>query len=379
MAKSQLMEKIRKILSPILFPISLIYGLVVYFRNRLYDYSVYKSTSFKIPIISVGNITVGGTGKTPHIEYLVEILQKDFKVATLSRGYKRTSKGFILATTQSSSSEIGDEPRQIKQKFPEVFVAVDSDRVNGINKLLELCPDIDVVLLDDAYQHRKVKVNQSILLIDYSRPISKDHILPFGNLREQSSEMSRANTIIITKTPSGLKPIDRRILLNEIKSYPYQDVYFTSFHYGDLMPVFNIEKKTISIHDIKNYSILLVTGIANPKPLLDYLSENVSKNIETIQFSDHYQFTDSDIEFIEKKFHELKSINKVIITTEKDAMRLQIFSNIANNLKENWFYLPIKVIFQNDQAEYFNQQINEYVRKNKTHSFLYPKQSRIYS
>ncbi|HAN19904.1 MAG: tetraacyldisaccharide 4'-kinase [Bacteroidetes bacterium GWC2_33_15] len=373
------MHKLRIYLSPVLFPVSLIYALVVYIRNRLYDYHVIKSTEFKIPLISVGNITVGGTGKTPHIEYLIEVLQKDFKIATLSRGYKRTSKGFILATSRSTANDIGDEPRQIKQKFPDVIVAVDSNRVNGINKLLEIYPDIDVVLLDDAYQHRKVKATLSILLIDYSNPICKDHILPFGNLREQSSEMCRANMIIITKSPAGLKPIDRRILLNDLKPYPYQDVFFTTFDYGDLNPVFSTEKKNISLRDVRNYSIVLVTGIANPKPLFNYLYENVSKNIDLLQYEDHYPFSANDIKTIEKKFLELNSINKVIITTEKDAMRLQIFSNIANNLKENWFYLPVKVVFQNDHKEHFNHQINEYVRKNKTHGFLYPKQSKIYS
>ena len=210
-------NKTRNILSPILFPLSLLYGFIIYIRNRLYDFKLLKSNSFNIPLISVGNITVGGTGKTPHIEYLVDFLKSEFNVATLSRGYKRKTKGFILSTLESTDQEIGDEPRQIKQKFPDINVAVDADRTNGINQLIDLNKDLDMILLDDAYQHRKVNANLSILLIDYSRPIDKDYILPFGDLREQAFEKKRANIIIITKSPKDLKPINRRIFF-KIKS-----------------------------------------------------------------------------------------------------------------------------------------------------------------
>lgn len=366
------MDTLRKFLSPILFPVSLIYGFVVYIRNMLYDNQIlFKSAVFKIPVIVIGNITVGGTGKTPHTEYLVEILKNHFKVAVLSRGYKRKTNGFLIATTESTSTEIGDEPLQIKKKFPEIIVAVDGNRVRGIGNLLEKFPDIDLVLLDDAYQHRRVKANLNILLIDYSKPICRDFILPYGNLREQASEKRRANIILITKTPETLKPIDRRIISTELGAFPYQDVYFTTFSYGNLTPVFsrvNIDKSAL---DLKGFQILLVTGIANPKPFIGYLNTLVGDNIQLMPFPDHHQFTNSDIEQIEKNFNLLNSSKKVIITTEKDAMRLQIFSNIADNLKENWFYIPIKVVFQNDQADNFNKQIIEYVRKDKTHSILY--------
>jgi len=374
------METLRKFLSPILFPISLIYGLIVYIRNRFYDNQIiFKTNEFKIPIIAIGNITVGGTGKTPHTEYLIDLLKEQFNVATLSRGYKRKSKGFVLATTNSTTFEIGDEPRQIKQKFPETMVAVDRNRADGINKLLTENPNLDVILLDDAFQHRQVKANLSILLIDYSKPISRDYLLPFGNLREQASEMRRANIIIITKTPITLKPIDRRIISTELKAFPYQDVYFSTFNYGNLAPVFNKEQKAISIKELKDFQVLLVTGIANPKPLLDYLISQNIEQVKTTEFPDHHQYSQSDIIAIENKFNELDTPKKIIITTEKDAMRLQIFINIADNLKEKWFYLPIKVVFQNEQTDRFNKQIIEYVRKNKTHSFLYPKQSKLYT
>jgi len=367
------MEMLRKILFPVLFPISLIYGFIVYFRNRLYDNQIIlKSAVFKIPLISIGNITVGGTGKTPHTEYLIDVLKSEFNVAVLSRGYKRKSKGFVLATAKSTVDEIGDEPRQVKQKHSDIIVAVDGNRTRGINTLLQKYPDLDVVLLDDAFQHRKVKANMSILLIDYSKPICKDFMLPFGNLREQESEKRRANIIIITKTPIELKPIDRRIIYSDLKAYPYQNVYFTTFNYGNLFPVFENIGKEKQLSEIQDYSVLLVTGIANPEPLINYLTNEIGKNIQLIQFPDHHQFNNYDFEQIEKKFNLLNATKKVIITTEKDAMRLQIFSNIAEDLKKRWYYIPIKVVFQNNDTEEFNKKIIEYVRKNKTHSFLYP-------
>ena len=366
------MQKIRKILSPILFPISLLYGLIVFIRNRFYDYKIFKSLQFNIPLISVGNITVGGTGKTPHIEYLVDLLKSEFKIATLSRGYKRKTRGFILSTQESTDREIGDEPRQIKQKFPEIDVAVDADRANGINQLTKNNNDLDVILLDDAYQHRKVSANLSILLIDYSRPIDKDFILPFGDLREQAFEKKRANIIIITKSPKDLKPIERRIIFNELKPYPFQHVFFTTFDYGNMKSVINFSENSKSNDNFKDYDVLLVTGIANPKPLKEHVAENISKKIKDLEYSDHYDFKESDIKKIEQEFNSIDSVKKIIITTEKDAMRLQKFSNIANNLKDSFFYIPIQVKFLNNRTDNFNQQIIEYVRKNKTHSFLYP-------
>lgn len=365
-------RKIRNILSPILFPLSLIYGLIVYIRNRLYDYKIFKSTHFNFPVISVGNITVGGTGKTPHIEYLVELLKSEFKIATLSRGYKRETTGFIVSTPESTATEIGDEPCQIKQKFPEVTVAVDADRTNGINKLKEQNKDLDVVLLDDAYQHRKVNSGLNILLIDYSRPIDKDFMLPFGNLREQAFEKRRANIILITKSPNDLKPIDRRIMFNKLESFPFQHVFFTTFKYGEILPVFKQSKNNSENKDFKDYTVLLITGIANPKPFKEHIKENISKNIVELEYSDHYNFKESDFKKIKQKFDNINSDKKIIITTEKDAMRLQKFSNIADDLLDSFFYIPIRVKFLNNRTDNFNQQIIDYVRKNKNHSFLYP-------
>ncbi len=359
----------RKLLSPVLLPLSLIYGFIIYIRNRLYDYGFFKSTQFNIPVLSIGNITVGGTGKTPHVEYLADLLKSEFKVATLSRGYKRKTKGFILADNQSTAKEIGDEPRQIKQKFPDIEVAVDTKRVRGIQMLLQKNKELDVILLDDAFQHRQVQTNLSILLVDYARPIDKDFMLPLGNLREQAFEKKRASIIIITKAPQNIKPIERRIIFNELRPYPFQDVYFTTFDYGNLTPVFNNTSSKIS--DVEPH-VLIVTGIANPKLLENHIKENISKKISKIQFPDHYDFKNSDLKIIEQKFNTIGSSNKIIITTEKDAMRLHKFTNIADNLKNSFFYIPINVRFLNNKTDNFNQQIIDYVRNNKKHSFLYP-------
>ncbi|MGC9374625.1 MAG: tetraacyldisaccharide 4'-kinase [Bacteroidales bacterium] len=361
----------RKILSPILFPLSLLYGLIIYIRNRFYDYGIFKSTSFNIPIISIGNITVGGTGKTPHVEYLADLLKSEFKVATLSRGYKRKTKGFILADSQSTAKDIGDEPRQMKQKFSDIEVAVDSKRVRGIRKLMDTKKDLDVILLDDAFQHRQVQTNLSILLVDYNHPIDKDFMLPLGNLREQAFEKKRASIIIITKAPKDIKPIERRVLFNELHAYPFQDVYFTTFDYGNLTPVFK-DVDVSKTYD-KKTAVLMVTGIANPFPLEQHIKETLSDQIEKIKFPDHHHFKNSDIRKIEQKYNSIQSSNKIIITSEKDAMRLHKFTNIADYLKKSFFYIPIKVRFLNNKTDNFNQQIIDYVRNNKKHSFLYPR------
>jgi len=357
------MRLFRIMLSPILLPISLLYGLVVFIRNRFYDYGLKHSSKFDIPIICVGNITVGGTGKTPHVEYLINLLKSDFSIASLSRGYKRKTEGFILSTSESTDHEIGDEPRQIKKKFPEIHVAVDADRTNGIKQLLLHNPNINAILLDDAFQHRKVKPGLSILLVDYSRPLHRDFILPFGNLREHAFEKKRADIIVITKAPTHLSEADQMIFLNKLNPCSNQKVFFSTFSYGNLVPVFNHDN-VIAVSDLGNPSILMISGIANPKPLKKYITENISKNIQVLEYSDHYNFKESDFKDIEKKFKEIDSNSKIIITTEKDAMRLQKFSNIANNVKELFFYIPIKVDFLNNQADIFNQQIIEYVRKN---------------
>ena len=372
------MRKTRFLLSFILFPVSLIYGVVVFIRNKFYDYNIFSSHSFNIPVIAIGNITVGGTGKTPHVEYLAGLLKKEFGPAILSRGYKRKSRGFQWAEVNSTVDQIGDEPLQIKNKFPDLAVAVDRKRVKGINKLIDSLEDLDVVLLDDAYQHRKVQANLSILLIDYNRPINKDFLLPLGNLREQVFEKKRANIIIVTKAPPELQPIQRRVMLNHLKPYPYQKVFFTTLDYAAPEPVFKSKrdaqehKQEDTFQFDEHTNILLVTAIADPRPLKKYLEENVSKKIYSIKFADHRKFSSLDMEKIHKRYVKLEGKNKVVITTEKDAVRLRESMHINSDMKHAFYYIPIKVRFLNNRTDDFNKQIVEYVRKNKKHSFLYP-------
>ena len=227
-----------------LYPVSLLYGTGVWLRNKLFDWNILKERSFPLPVISVGNITVGGTGKTPHTEYLIRLLSKEYQVSVLSRGYKRKSKGFILSTTHSTVSEIGDEPYQMKQKYPHVHVAVDANRCNGIEQLCShnITPETDVILLDDAFQHRYVKPGMNILLVNYHRLICNDMLLPAGKLRENPNGKHRAKIVIVTKCPKNITPIDLRVLTKQMELFPYQYLFFTTFEYGKLYPYQVLEK-----------------------------------------------------------------------------------------------------------------------------------------
>jgi tetraacyldisaccharide 4'-kinase len=368
------MKTLPRFLKVLLLPFSLLYGLIVALRNMLFDLNILTSTEFKIPIISVGNITVGGTGKTPHIEYLITLLKDDYMLATLSRGYKRKTKGFILSDENSNASQIGDEPMQIKRKFPDILVSVDNKRVNGVKQLLKTKDgnNLSAILLDDAYQHRYIKPGLSILLIDYSRPITRDFMLPYGRLRESAEERSRANIIIVSKAPAKMTPIERRIIVKELKLLPYQKLYFTCLDYGNLQPVFINDGLNFEDQDWnkESFSILLVTGIANPKPLREYL-DSFSDTIEEYHFADHHDFTQKDIQTIEKRFNELKGENKIIITTEKDATRLLDMKIQQKNIRKHLFYVPLCIKFLNEDKSKFDNQILNYVKKNKRFSNLH--------
>lgn len=361
-----------RLLKIALFPFAMLYGLVVIIRNKLFDLKILKSTEFKVPVITVGNITVGGTGKTPHIEYLIRLLKNDFKIALLSRGYKRKTSDFRVADINSSFEEIGDEPLQVKKKFPEIMVAVDRNRVNGIQKIIDQQPDTDIVLLDDGYQHRWVTPGISILLVDYNRPIFSDSFLPLGELREPASEKRRANIIIITKFPDNISAIDKRLFLNKIDVQSHQKVYFTKFKYGELLPVFGTSESVKGTGNKEILaSVLLVTGIAQPGILIDEIQKQF--NIEnTIKFPDHYNFTQEDIEKINAEFEKIETENKIIITTEKDAVRLRSFENIVAN-PAAWFYIPVEIEFLPGDDENFKRYILHYVKNNHRNSILFKK------
>ena len=358
----------------LLYPFSLLYGVVVYMRNFLFDNQIIKSKEFDIPIISVGNITVGGTGKTPHVEHLIRILKDKCTVAVLSRGYKRKTRHFILAGEHSTFTEIGDEPCQIKQKFPDITVAVDRKRAHGIKELIKRNPETDVIILDDAFQHRYVKAGLSILLIDYNRPLSHDYLLPAGRLREQSFEKRRAHIILITKCPDRLKPIERRIIVKELNLYPFQHLFFTKIKDDEPKPVFQSQRKSLNRNDIKMMKpqILMIAGIAYPRSFKKFV-RNYSTKISEMIYPDHYEYKEKDINNIIASYHSMKGNEKIIFTTEKDAMRLQKFTGIDPEIKEKFYFIPISVSFLNEDTDNFNKQIINYVRDNKRDSILYKK------
>jgi len=350
-----------------LYPLSLIYGLITGIRNFMYNTGILKSVEFDIPVICVGNITVGGTGKTPHTEYLAKLLRQNFKVAILSRGYKRKTRDFRIISSSSTVSEIGDEPIQISLKFPDVLVAVDRNRVHGVNRILETYPDTEVIILDDGFQHRRITPGFSILLSDFERLIIKDHMLPYGSLRESKGNMRRADIILITKSPENISPIRRRLIVKEVDKAPYQNLYFTSLIYKSPRPVFESndkEESTIDISECGNCGIVLITGIANPLPFKEYLHNNFGEIIH-LKFPDHYSFNEKDLKSISVAYHELKSPVRYLLTTEKDAVRLREFTNIAEPIRSAFFYIPIGIHFLNDDEGEFNNLIVDYVRKNK--------------
>lgn len=363
-----------------LLPLSWIYGAGVTLRNQMFDLGLLKQRSFDIPVISVGNITVGGAGKTPHVEYLLRLLQQKVKVGVLSRGYKRKSKGYVLATEDSAMSEIGDEPYQMKHKFPQAYVAVDKSRCEGID-LMTSDPktnDVDVILLDDAFQHRYVKPGINILLVDYHRLIIYDKLLPAGRLREPLSGKNRADMVIVTKCPKDLKPMEFRVLTKAMNLYPYQQLYFTTIDYGAIYPVFG--PQGLSAQDnagqlppfdassLQGKNVLLLTGIASPQQMENDLKP-VCRSLTTMAFADHHAFTPKDAAAIGRAFDELES-PKIIITTEKDATRLLEADGLSDEVRQSIYALPITISFMLDQQEIFNQNIISYVRKNSRNSIL---------
>lgn len=358
----------------ILVPFSWLYGLVVWIRNSFYDHGMFKSTGFNMPVISVGNITVGGTGKTPHTEYLVRLLKEEFRLAVLSRGYLRKSQDFRIATNDSRVQDIGDESLQIKQKFSDVTVAVDRKRVNGITELMKLDPPLEVILLDDAYQHRALRPGYSILLIDYSRPILNDRLLPAGMLRESAKNRYRANVILVTKTPEDIKPIEMREYVNHLNLNIGQHLFFTTMQYGALIPLFPgkpEEFRDAGWYRAKEAGILLVSGIANPMGLRAY-AETISSNISALNFPDHHRYHLKDLEKIIQHSMELAetATEVLILTTEKDAVKLRELDFPAK-LRSLMHAVPIEVSFLNDDGENFDKQIHNYVTSNKRSSILH--------
>lgn len=354
----------------LLFPISLLYGILIFFRNLLYDLGIFPVKEFKMGVMVIGNLSVGGTGKSPMTEYLIRLLKDKFPLATLSRGYKRHTKGFFIAEKDSSSFQIGDEPLQFKKKFSDVMVSVDENRKHGIKKLISQFPELNAILLDDAFQHRGVKAGLSILLTDYCNMFYDDFLLPVGSLREWRAGKKRADIIIVTKCPDNLSPVEKRIILKKINPEPHQQVLFSHIKYGNPISVFG-NKAIREIGEIKNYQIVLLTGISNPKPLENYLDDKAAKIIP-IHYPDHHEYTMVEVNNLAEKFNGIPSENKVILTTEKDAMRLDKpgLVEILSNLPV--YYIPIEITFDEKEKNEFNQLITDYViRTNQKHSRVY--------
>jgi tetraacyldisaccharide 4'-kinase len=330
-------------------------------RNLLFDLGILHSEKFDLPVISVGNLCFGGTGKTPHIEYLIRLIGERVLIATLSRGYGRESTGFILASRRSNAKYIGDEPLQFVKKFHNIKVAVDEKRVRGIHKLMDKFPDLGLVLLDDAFQHRWVKPGISILLTDYHHLFTEDHVAPSGQLREFHSGARRADIIIVTKTPKVFSPITRRRILDDLKPRPSQQLFFSYILYGDLIPV--NEEQDLAVLQKLSY-ILLFTGIANDYPLQEEVRRKCT-DLSILKFPDHHQYKMKDLETILERFEDLPTRKKIILTTEKDLMRLKNpeFSNFFKNLP--LFYLPIEINFHEKDKQKFDKLILDYVGQNQ--------------
>lgn len=345
-----------------LVPLSWIYGMVTYVRNRLFDWGILSSKYFDIPIISVGNITVGGTGKTPHIEYLIRLLATNYKVAVLSRGYKRKSSGYVLATIDTPMEMIGDEPWQMAQKFPDVYIAVDANRCRGIEHLINdpKTKDVEVILLDDAFQHRYVSPGYNILLTDYHRLITKDRILPAGRLRESADGKERANMVIVTKCPENMSPMQYRIVAEALKLRPYQRLFFSSFKYGRMVNLATHEIR--SRHEMSKNHVLLLTGIGCPRQMeMDMNSSFAS--VECMDFHDHHYYDKNDLQ---NALNRLKALPHphIIVTTEKDATKLMDICELHEEITKHIWVLPIRTKILQEKERLFNEKITGYVQKN---------------
>lgn len=342
-----------KIWGIMLLPISFGFGLVTWIRNILFDWGIFHSTKHKIKIISVGNLSMGGTGKTPHVEYLIRELQNNYKIATLSRGYGRKSKGYLLADESADAHSVGDEPLQYFRKFKDILVAVDGNRNRGVKQLMKNHDGLEVVILDDAFQHRWIKRDLSILLTDFHHLFYKDFPFPSGTLREFRSGMRRADIIIVTKTPIVLSPITRRRILDEMKIKPYQKLLFSKIVYDGFVYVKTNHTRK---HPPRVSTIVLFTGIANSYPLQEYLQKYCNELV-VLTFPDHHDFNDKDIQLIHKTFEEQFTKNKMLVTTEKDTQRLLVSQQRDILFQHPIFYIPIHVVFHNSDGEDLKQSI----------------------
>ncbi len=342
----------------LLLPFAFLYGIGVWFRNLLFDWGVLPSESFDIPVISIGNLSAGGAGKTPHAEYLVRLLKDQFVVAVLSRGYKRKTKGYRLAQGDSTAREVGDEPLQMSRKFPDILVAVDEKRRRGIHRLLRDHPEVNLVILDDAFQHRYVRAGLNLLLTGYYNPFFNNFLLPVGNLREAKFRAKRADAVIVTKTPKVFSPLDRRFFLKKLNPYRLKKVYFSKLTYQPWLP---LKPEMPAPPDSKPKTIFLLTGIARTEALEEHLKTRC-KDLFVHKYRDHHQFTPANLKKLQAHFHKTIG-DKVVITTEKDAMRLYDSSLSAYIDDLPIYYIPVKVVFQDQDKQKFDRMIFRFLER----------------
>lgn len=337
-----------------LFPFSIIYGIVIFIRNKFFDKGILRSAVFNFPVICVGNLAVGGTGKTPMTEYIVQHLKPLYKIATLSRGYKRRTKGFAIANEYTTAIDIGDEPMQFFQKFPDITVAVGEERIFAIPQILHQKPETEVIVLDDAFQHRSVNAGFNILLTDYSNLYTRDLMFPAGDLRDLRKSAARADVIIVTKCESTLSLKEKNKIIIELNPLPHQRVFFTAIDYST--PYHLVNKKSIKIESA--HDVLLLCGIANPLPIKKYLNEQV-RYYEMMKYPDHHIFSSDELVDIKNKFEKIISNNKIVLTTEKDAVRLEKFEKELSDFPI--FVLPIKHHFLFEESTLFNDLLIKYI------------------
>ncbi len=350
-------------LRALLFPFALLYGLGVRFRNFLYDIGLFRSREFGIPLVSVGNLTTGGTGKTPHIEYFLDLLlQAGYRPAVLSRGYKRKRSGYQEASDPPDSKVVGDEPAQIKAHFPEVLVAVSKDRGKGIRRIKENHENVDVILLDDAFQHRAVNAGMNVLLTSHNRLYIDDQLLPMGRLREPSSGAKRADLIIVSKCPRDMRPLDRRIIVYKLDPLDHQEVFFSYVEYGEPYPVFSTSSPITFPSD---HHFIVLTGIEDPEPLHEYLREQECE-MEAIEKSDHHAFGQRDLHQVQKAMDRAQEKKPVVLITEKDAARMK-GSDLADAFAELPVHaMPMKVrVHGDEEPERLAQKLSKHVREDQ--------------
>ncbi len=340
----------------LLLPLAVIYGFIIFIRNKLYDRNYLKSAAFNFPLICVGNLAVGGTGKSPMVEYLIELLKPSIRIGTLSRGYKRKTSGYALANESTTALEIGDEPMQFHSKFPDIAVASCEERIVGIPHLLQDVPNLEAIILDDAFQHRTIKAGLNILLTEWNNLYSNDFFLPTGDLRDEWASAKRAQVIVVTKCPYNLSAEMKQKIIRSLNPSAIQKIFFTTIEYGTPYHIFNHGDEW---HLTPRDEVLLVCGIANPRPLKEYLHEKTHTYYQ-LDYSDHHIFSIDDLNEIKERFEEINAHDKLILTTEKDAVRLTKFTEQLASVP--MYVLPIRHYFLYDEGEQFNLLVTDFIR-----------------